>query len=102
MERRLDILFEDEILVEEMRIIEVDPSNQLNGVVPPLAHAPDRWNSHGEEKKPLHPLGPLCNSMFVEDAFRSAVLMRKGLQNVVGNKLVRNRIGSFLHRDDLQ
>ena len=93
----LNILFEEKILVEQERIIEVHPSNQLNGVVPPLAHAPDRWDPHGEEEEPLRPLRPLCNSMFVEDAFRSAILMGKSLQNIIGNKLVRNRIGSFLH-----
>ncbi len=38
-----------------MRIIEVDSADEFNGMVTPLAHATDRWNSHGEEDKPLHP-----------------------------------------------
>ena len=41
MDWPLDILFEEEILIEEIGIIKVRPSNELNGVVPPLAHASD-------------------------------------------------------------
>jgi hypothetical protein len=51
----IQILFEDKALVEEMRIIKVDSADEFNGMVPPLTHAPDGWNSHREEDKPFHP-----------------------------------------------
>jgi hypothetical protein len=41
-----DILPEDKILVKQIRVIKVVLPDQLDGVVTPLAHAPDRWNSH--------------------------------------------------------
>jgi hypothetical protein len=41
-------LFKNEALIEEIRIIEVNPADEFNGMVTPLSHAPDAWNPHGE------------------------------------------------------
>lgn len=52
----LDILLKDKILFKKIRIIEMRSADQFDRMVAPLPHAPNTWNSHGEENKPLHPL----------------------------------------------
>jgi hypothetical protein len=83
METSLTILFKDKILVEEERIIKVNPADQFDSMMTPLAHAPDGWNSHREEEKPLRPFRTFCNSPGIKDALRSAILVREGFENTV-------------------
>ena len=52
----LDILLKDKILFKKIRIIKMCSADQFDRMVAPLSHAPNAWNSHGEENKPLHPL----------------------------------------------
>jgi hypothetical protein len=84
----LNILFEDKTLIEEMRIIEMNPSDQFNGMVTPLAHAPDRWNSHGKEDKPLHPFRPSPNPLRIEDALGSPLFIGKVFQKIIEHQFI--------------
>src|SRR5512147_2663649 len=65
----LSASFKFEAFVEEIRGIELGPADQLNGVMSPLPHAPDLWDSHGEEDKAFKPFGAFGNSFGVKDAF---------------------------------
>ena len=89
-------LFEYKALVKEVRVVELDPADQFNGVMSPLPHAPDLWDSHGKEDEAFNPFGAFGNSSRVEDAFRSTIFTRKSFQDIVGHQLVRNRLREVL------
>jgi hypothetical protein len=42
--------FEDKVLLEEIGIVKMDTTPECVGMVPPLSHAPNGWDSHRERE----------------------------------------------------
>ena len=48
-------LLEDEIAIEKIRIVEMGPAGQFNGMAAALAHTSHRGDAHGKKNERLYP-----------------------------------------------
>jgi hypothetical protein len=72
-----------EVFFEKQGIVKVVMAREFDGMMSPLAHAPNGGNTHRKKDQGLHSLCTHCNALCVEDAPAITVPVWEGFQRAV-------------------